>query len=192
MRLKIVFESGIFDSTQKLWVEVPYIETVESFKAYLKSEFGINEDIDLYLDGFYLHSKLNLINLTNDSETLQVKSSGEPDLYKITKQEPKHEKRIDMYINEFQGRKMKFNEKGKVIENVPVEQTLRILSPAEEFAVKKSEWKIKAIPKRRPLRQDLCPKLISTQEVVQYDELEIGWKIKFTLRNDPIVKVLYI
>lgn len=192
MRLKIIFESGIFDLTQKLWVEVPHIERVESFKVYLKSEFDINEEFDLYLDDFYLHSELNITTLIKDSETLQVKTSSKSNLNKLTKVEPKKEKKVDLHISEFQGRKIKFNEKGKITEIVPVEQTLRILSPAEEFALKKSEWKIKTIPKRRPLIQDLCPKLISTQEVIEYNDLGVGMKIRFSIKNDPIVKVLNI
>lgn len=167
---------------------MPEVETAESFIEYLKCEFSIDQNIELYLDDFFIHPELDFLCMARDSDLVNVKCF-----------EPVSEKRLGLakervekaYLDssEFQGKKIKFNEMGKITEVVPVEQNLRILSPAEEFSAKKSEWKIKPVPKRKPLKQERCPGLISTQEVIQYDQLEVGMKIRFSEKSDPMVKV---
>lgn len=188
MRLKILFDSNIFGGTQKLWIDAPELETAESFIEYLKCEFDIEQNIELYLDEFFIHPQLDFSCMAKDSDTLNVKCS-EQGLGRRLRYDKEKTEKLSFVPTEFQGKKIKFNEEGNITEIVPVEQNLRILSPAEEFLVKKSEWKIKPVPKRKALKQELCPKLICTQEVIQYDQLEIGMKIRFTEKCDPVVKV---
>ncbi|CAG9312042.1 unnamed protein product [Blepharisma stoltei] len=76
-------------------------------------------------------TKVNLYKKKNDKQ-----------LKRIQKTNPK--------IEAYSGTHIKFNESGSKIYNPKISPELNIKTPAEEFEEKKSSWKIKPIPKRKP------------------------------------------
>ena len=105
------------------------------------------------MDSFYLHRTLKLTNFIKSSEVINMR------LKEIEKIEPievqrkplknqENKKKMKFLKKElkrnpdnapYQGKKIKFDRQGKIMEVISVTPTLNILSPAEEFQKKKSE-----------------------------------------------------
>ena len=207
MRLKLLFDKEIFGQQQKLWIDSPEFLTVLEFINYLKSMFGIKSPISIWLEDFFVHTHLNFNLLarpseiftirlysppSNTNETCQKRPLKDHDAKMKSKAHRKEMKRNPKSA-EFTGKKIKFDRDGKVTEISSVIPSLNVLSPAEEFDRKKSEWKIKPIPPRKKLNsKQFVPEMITKSVPVLPHELREGDEITFSTTDDAIVKVLVI
>ena len=203
MRVKLLIDQSVLGSTSKLWIEVPNLEKIEDFVIYLNDILGIGSDIDIFLSEFYLHPLLPFANLIKDSDLIFVKrltfyESKNSIPVKLEKSENSDERKDKILVRSYpasdkpQGQRIKFSADGKVKKITPIVNLLNILSPAEEFDQKKSEWKVKPIPKRKPI-EFKCPELITKkQEVLSFADLQPEMDISFSLKGEPRVIVKYI
>lgn len=203
MRVKLLIDQSVLGNTSKLWVEVPELDKIEDFVVFLDDFLGIGFDIDIFLSEFYLHPLLPFADLIKDSDLVFVKrlNTDESKIripVKLEKSEDSDDKKDKIFKRSYftsdkpQGQRIKFTSDGKIKKITPIVNPLNILSPAEEFDQKKSEWKVKPIPKRKPI-EFKCPELITKkQEVLSFADLQPGMDVSFSLRGEPRVIVKYI
>ena len=209
MRVKLLVDEGILGSTRKLWIDLPELNFVLDAIDYIMQTLQIKKPIELWMDDFYLHTNLRFAHFARDSELIQIKtkivispSPIEPPLQKRALKDQDSKKKTKNLRKElkrnpdsapFQGKKIRFDSSGKISAVYSVNSNLNILSPSEEFDQKKSEWKIKPIPKRKPMSgTSTAPALISTAVKVLPHELEVNDVISFSTNSDSLVRVNFI
>ena len=168
MRIRLIIDKGLIGDQRKIWIDLPSLNFVYDLVPYIQHLIFTEKPLEIWLDDLYLHPNLKIHDFFHASEILLIKQSDqitkteEPRYMKPQKsrfettEHKKHKKEMKKNPNNapFQGKKIKFDRSGNMVEESQVLSSLKILSPAEEFEQKKSEWKIK------PIRKDQTKKSI--------------------------------
>ena len=207
MRLKLLFEKEIFGSMRKLWLDIPELNFTYDLIDYIKRTLEIDFSIEIWLNDHFVHKNLKLLNFLKTSDILTIKlvktdstPTKIPEKKKSLKnqEDKKKSKNIRKELKknpsnlEFQGKRIKFDSSGNIKEVENIIPALKILSPAEEFSKKKSEWKIKPIPKKNFCPNYAVPSLISTAVTVLPHELKTNDVVSFSTTDESVVKVWII
>lgn len=208
MRVRLSFEEGILGPSRKLWIDYADQTTVLDFIKYVKNTFDIKYPLEIWLDGFFVHMDLEFTQAFKQAEILFVKIKDDfvkvqPDISvkalknkdeKMKGKNLKKELKKNPKAAEFQGTKYKFDEKGNIKEVIQIRPELNVPTPAEEYEMKRAEWKIKPIPKRKPFKtyESKAPAMLEDKRYVLPHQLNAGDKISFSTLDSNFIKVMYI